>query len=166
MYGVNSMNRFEDRYPYIAAWVQDGIVEIGYIDDDSSFIRVLDEGGMIWSSEDAYPSLDSALEAADAAIAEWCRVHIPDLAMDSAASTLPYTPKQGQYLAYIHQYSQLNGQAPAEHEIQAFFGVTPPTVHQMILKLEQLGFISRIPRQARSIKVLVAPGALPPLGMS
>ncbi len=156
------MDSLEQKYPHIAAWVQDGIVEIGNTDYDPSFIRVLDEGGMIWSGADAYPSLDSALEAADAAIAEWCRVHIPDLIVGSAASP-SYTPKQGQYLAYIHQYTQLHGRAPAEHEIQAFFGVTPPTVHQMILKLEQLGFISRVPRQARSIRVLVPVETLPPL---
>ncbi len=156
------MDNFEQKYPHITAWVQNGIVEIGNTGYDSSFIRVLDEGGTIWSGTDTYPSLDSALEAAETAIAEWCSVDIPDLIRASAA--IPsYTPKQGQYLAYIHQYTQLHGQAPAEHEIQAYFGVTPPTVHQMILRLEQLGFISRTPRQARSIRVLVPAEALPPL---
>ena len=159
------MDNLEQKYPHIATWVQGGIVEIGNTDYDSSFIRVLDEGGMIWSGTDAYPSLDSALEAAETAIAEWCSVHIPDLIVGTTVSP-SYTLKQGQYLAYIHHYTQLHGQAPAEHEIQAFFGVTPPTVHQMILKLEQLGFISRVPRQARSIEVLLPAETLPPLRRS
>jgi repressor LexA len=46
-----------------------------------------------------------------------------------------YTARQGQFLAYIHQYSILNGCAPAEVDMERFFGVTPPTVHQMVLRL-------------------------------
>ncbi len=38
-----------------------------------SWIRVLDEGGMIWESAERYPTLDDALRTADAAIAEWVR---------------------------------------------------------------------------------------------
>jgi DNA-binding MarR family transcriptional regulator len=41
--------------------------------------------------------------------------------------------------------------------------VTPPTIHQMILKLEEKGLISRIPGQARSIKLLVPREDIPPL---
>lgn len=72
-----------------------------------------------------------------------------------------YTKKQGQYLAFIYNYTKINGQPPAEHEIQRYFGVTPPTTHQMILKLEELGFISRVPRQPRTIQVLLSPEQLP-----
>ena len=66
------------------------------------------------------------------------------------------TGKQGQYLAFIHQYTTLHGMAPAEADIQKFFRVSPPTVHQMILTLEKKGLIRRTPGEARSIKVLVA----------
>src|SRR5512132_1672383 len=48
-----------------------------------------------------------------------------------------YSGKQGQYLAFISNYSKLNGRPPAEAEIQRFFKVTPPSVHQMILTLEK-----------------------------
>ena len=58
---------------------------------------------------------------------------------------------------------KLNGIAPAESEIQQYFGVTPPTVHQMVVKLETLGLISRKPRVARSIQVLVSPDDIPEL---
>jgi Mn-dependent DtxR family transcriptional regulator len=44
-----------------------------------------------------------------------------------------FTAKQGQYLAFIDAYTRVNRQPPAERDIQRFFGVTPPTVHQMIL---------------------------------
>jgi len=75
----------------------------------------------------------------------------------------PYTVKQGQYLAYIHQYAVLHGCAPAEADMQRFFAVTPPTVHQMILTLERRGFIRREPGVARSITLIIASESLPAL---
>lgn len=74
-----------------------------------------------------------------------------------------YTERQGQFLAYLHQYSILNGCAPAEADMQRFFQVTPPSVHQMVLTLERRGFIRRVPGQARSITLIVPPESLPPL---
>jgi Mn-dependent DtxR family transcriptional regulator len=74
-----------------------------------------------------------------------------------------FTTKQGQYLAFIYNYTVMHGAAPAEADILQFFGTTPPTIHQMILKLEEAGYISRIPRQPRSIKLLIDPDAIPRL---
>lgn len=74
-----------------------------------------------------------------------------------------FTDKQGQYLAFIHTYELLNRRPPAEADIQRFFCVTAPTVHQMIRQLERLGLIRRTPRQARSIQVLVPAEKLPRL---
>ncbi len=75
----------------------------------------------------------------------------------------PYTEKQGQYLAYIHRYTTKHGQPPAQADIQQYFQVTPPSVHQMILTLEQRRLIERIPGQSRSIKLLVPADQLPRL---
>src|SRR6266576_4154711 len=81
-------------------------------------------------------------------------------------SAKTFTPKQGQYLAFIHLYTRLHRQPPAEADIQEYFRVTPPSVHQMVLTLERSGLIRRQPRAARSIEVLVDPEALPPLRAS
>jgi len=77
--------------------------------------------------------------------------------------SLVHTERQGQFLAYIHQYSILNGRAPAEADMQRFFQTTPPSVHSMVLTLERRGLIRRVPRQARSITLSVPPESLPPL---
>jgi Mn-dependent DtxR family transcriptional regulator len=74
-----------------------------------------------------------------------------------------FTPKQGQYLAFIHLYTRLHRQAPAETDMQQYFRVSPPSVHQMVLTLERAGFIRRQPRTARSIELLVDPKDLPEL---
>jgi DNA-binding MarR family transcriptional regulator len=47
--------------------------------------------------------------------------------------------------------------------MQRHFGVTPPSVHQMVLTLERAGLIRRQPGLARSIQVLVDPNRLPRL---
>ncbi len=75
----------------------------------------------------------------------------------------PFTEKQGQYLAFIYTYIKLNRRPPAEADMQDYFSVTPPTVHQMVLQLERRGLIRRRPGQARSIELLVAAEAIPPL---
>jgi DNA-binding MarR family transcriptional regulator len=74
-----------------------------------------------------------------------------------------FTAKQGQYLAFIDAYIRVNRLPPAERDIQRFFGVTPPTVHQMILTLERNGFIRRTPGASRSIEIVVPPEDLPVL---
>ena len=61
-----------------------------------------------------------------------------------------FTPKQGQYLAFIHYYTKLNECPPAEADMQRYFRVTPPTVHQMVLTLEAKALIKRTPR-ARTV---------------
>lgn len=77
--------------------------------------------------------------------------------------TADFTAKQGQYLAFIYHYTKLNRRPPAQADIRRFFQVTPPTVHQMILTLEKRGLISRTPRAARSLEVLVDRDDLPHL---
>jgi len=72
-----------------------------------------------------------------------------------------FTKKQGQYLAFIHQYTKVHGAPPAEHEMQRHFDVSPPSVHQMVINLEKKGLIERTPGMARSIRVLVPARDLP-----
>lgn len=78
-------------------------------------------------------------------------------------SSPKFTSKQGRYLAYIDSFMKIHGVAPAEAEFQEFFGVSPPTVHQMILTLERRRLISRVPGQARSIRLLIPPSEIPDL---
>jgi Mn-dependent DtxR family transcriptional regulator len=78
-------------------------------------------------------------------------------------SARTFTPKQGQYLAYIYLYTRLHRRPPAETDMQQYFRVSPPSVHQMVLTLERAGLIRRQPRTPRSIQVLVDPKYLPEL---
>ncbi len=75
----------------------------------------------------------------------------------------PFTQKQAQYLAFIYYYTKVNGRPPAEIDMQRYFRVTPPSVHQMVLTLEANGFIERIPGQGRSIRLLIPREQLPDL---
>ena len=75
--------------------------------------------------------------------------------------TPQFTATQGQYLAFIYAYATIHRQAPAEADLRRFFRVTAPSVHRMVIELEQRGLIRRVPRTARSIELLVPPEELP-----
>ena len=77
--------------------------------------------------------------------------------------SVEFTEKQGQYLAFIYAYTKLHRRPPAEADMQQYFEVTPPTVHQMVLALEQRGLISRRAGAPRSIELLLPPERLPVL---
>jgi LexA DNA binding domain len=84
--------------------------------------------------------------------------------MNRTADSRPdFTPKQGQYLAFIHAYTLVNGRPPAAADMMRFFRVAPPSVHQMVLGLEKAGLISRQPAVPRSIALLLDRSDLPEL---
>ena len=74
-----------------------------------------------------------------------------------------FTAKQGRYLAFIYYYTKIHRQAPAESDLERYFPVSPPAIHDMIKTLERNGLIERTPGQARSIRLLVQPEHLPRL---
>jgi repressor LexA len=74
-----------------------------------------------------------------------------------------FTAKQGQYLAFIYYFTKIHGEPPSEAEMQRYFRVTPPAVHQMVLGLESKGLIARTPGKGRSIRLLVSRALLPDL---
>ena len=87
-----------------------------------------------------------------------CQPETPDV-----KKSTQFTHKQGQYLAYIHLYRRLHRQGPAEADMVRYFRVSPPTVHQMIVKLEQMGLIAREKGVARSARVTLAASEIPDL---
>jgi repressor LexA len=74
-----------------------------------------------------------------------------------------FTAKQGQYLAFIYNYTKMHRVPPAETDLERYFRVSPPSVHEMIKTLQRKGFIERTRGQARSISLLVRPEHLPRL---
>jgi hypothetical protein len=67
-------NSFEKNYPHITSWVRDyGWIEMGQDHYSYSFVRALDEGGMVWEGREDYKTIDDALKALDAGIGEWLR---------------------------------------------------------------------------------------------
>lgn len=74
-----------------------------------------------------------------------------------------FTPKQGQYLAFIYYYTKIHGVSPAEADMQRYFRVSAPSVHQMIVTLEDNGLIKRTPGHPRSIRLLLSRDEIPDL---
>ena len=74
-----------------------------------------------------------------------------------------FTHRQGQFLSFIHLYRLLHRQGPAETDMVKFFRVTPPSAHGMVVKLEELGLVTREPGVARSIRVAIPDDEIPKL---
>jgi repressor LexA len=74
-----------------------------------------------------------------------------------------YTSKQGQYLSFIYYYTKIHRIPPAESDLQGYFNVSAPTVHQMVLTLEARGLLERVPGKPRSIRLLFSRDDLPDL---
>ncbi|MEA3209769.1 MAG: hypothetical protein QOE70_2826 [Chthoniobacter sp.] len=113
-------------------------------------------------------AMESAIASIQAALACLDTAEVPP------QSSSPKKPKpspddptrqQGQFLAYIREYMMRNyaGVAPTHAALQRFFDLTPPSVNSMLIRLEQRGFIRRIPHQARAIQLTIAPERIPPL---
>jgi Mn-dependent DtxR family transcriptional regulator len=83
---------------------------------------------------------------------------------ETSPSTSPrWTDRQGQYLAFIYDYTKIHRQPPAETDIARFFGLAPPSVHRMIVDLERRGLVARTPGAPRSLRVLLRRSELPEL---
>ncbi|MFZ2727432.1 MAG: hypothetical protein WAX77_14350 [Methylococcaceae bacterium] len=64
----------EKKYPNIADWIdRHGSIELGQNDYSDSMVRVLDEGGTVWESEEDYNSLDDLFNALEAELAEFIK---------------------------------------------------------------------------------------------
>lgn len=75
------------------------------------------------------------------------------------------TRQQGQFLAFIREYMLRNyaGVAPSHADLQRYFNRSAPSVNSMLIRLEQRGFIRRVPSKARAIELVIPPDRIPPV---
>lgn len=74
-----------------------------------------------------------------------------------------FTHRQGQFLAFIHLYRKMHRRGPAELDMVKHFRVTPPSVHDMVVRLEELGLVTREPGVPRSVRVAIPEEDIPTL---
>lgn len=74
-----------------------------------------------------------------------------------------FTHRQGQFLAFIYLYRKLHRRSPAELDMVQYFRLTPPSVHSMVVKLTQLGLVTREPGVARTLQVVIPKEEIPEL---
>lgn len=66
--------RIDATYPTVARWVMEyGWIEIGQDHMSRSFVRALDEGGLVWEGQEDYATLDDALQDLEAGLVAWMR---------------------------------------------------------------------------------------------
>jgi hypothetical protein len=74
-----------------------------------------------------------------------------------------FTEKQGQYLAFINKFIKSNGYSPEVTDFAKHFCVGSTSIYRIIAKLQEKGFIKRIPQKSRSIELLISEDELPKL---
>jgi repressor LexA len=96
----------------------------------------------------------------------WKTARLDTRFKERAEQVLWFTPRQGQFLAFIHLYWKQHRQAPAEIDLVRYFRLTPPAVHDMIVRLHELGLIMREPGRPRSVRVAIPEEEVPDLEAS
>jgi DNA-binding MarR family transcriptional regulator len=138
----------------------------GLLRDAAKKLRAVlqDEPILAATPLEAQAAMAFAIEAVNAALR---RLDSPDVEKLSSAMPHPGGPtrQQGQFLAFIREYMMRNeaGVAPSHADFQRFFNRTPPSVNSMLIRLEQRGFIRRIPGKARAIELIINPDWILPL---
>ena len=127
-------------------------------------VAIQNEAVMAETSLEAQAALESVSEAIRAALARLQSIG-PERNPSSAPLPGGPTRQQGQFLAFIAEYIMRNqgGVAPSHADLQRFFNLTAPSVNSMLIRLEQRGFIRRIPGKARAIELVIKPDQVPPL---
>ena len=70
--GKNTKSTGSAAHPHL--WIRAtefGTIEIGHCHQTRSFIRVLDEGGLVWKGRRSCPTLNAALADAEAGVSRW-----------------------------------------------------------------------------------------------
>ena len=63
----------EEKYPFIASWVVDGQIQIGQAESSyEPMAAVIDAGGLVWSTDEPFASLDALFDEMERAIGRWC----------------------------------------------------------------------------------------------
>ena len=126
-------------------------------------VIIQDEAVMPETPIEAQTAIESAAEAIGAALRRLKSI-APE---ETPSAALPGGPtrQQGQFLAFIREYVMRHeaGVAPSHADLQRFFNLTAPSVNSMLIRLEQRGFIHRIPGKARAIEIIIQPDSIPPL---
>lgn len=65
------------------------------------------------------------------------------------------TKRQAEYLAFIRAFTVRRGMSPSFEDLAQHFLTTAPTVNGMIKTLEAKGFLTRVPGQARTLRIVV-----------
>jgi hypothetical protein len=143
--------------------------------DVAAVKSLLDDAGQqlraVLQDETILPETPMEAQSAMESAADSIEVALRRLeSISSKASPAPSSPggptrQQGQFLAFIREFILRNeaGVAPSHKDFQWFFNLTPPSVNSMLIRLEQRGFIRRVPGKARAIEIICQAEWIPPL---
>lgn len=66
------------------------------------------------------------------------------------------TENQGQYLVFIHEFIKAHGYSPDVMDFIKYFHVGSTSVYRTLARLEEKGFMKRLPQKPRSVDLLIS----------
>ena len=79
----------EEKYPFIASWVVDGQIQIGQTESYEPFAAVIDQGGVIWETDEPFTSMDALFDEMEQGIGRWCKEYGIEL-VDRQGKVIPW----------------------------------------------------------------------------
>lgn len=72
-----------------------------------------------------------------------------------------YSPRQGQFIAFIHHYTKVSGQAPTDRDVERYFKISSSAAREMIERLEWGKFVACSDTKPRTLRVLIPAEQVP-----
>lgn len=149
---LSANTRSHDLKTKAEAYARIGVAYRWYIDPEVRTLHAFELSGGRWVESAVFCGDDivcaKPFETVGIPMADWW-------VGQTQPTRVRMTARQGEILAFILAYTKVHQQPPAEHEICARFSLSPPSVHDAIVRMEKAGLIARTPGQARSIRILV-----------
>lgn len=74
-----------------------------------------------------------------------------------------YSPRQGQFIAFIHNFTKVSGQAPTDRDVERYFKISSSGAREMIERLEWGKFVASSDDKPRRLRVLIPAEQVPEL---
>lgn len=81
--------KLEEKYPFIASWVADGQIQIGQTESYEPVAVAIDQGGVVWETDEPFDSLAALFDEMERGIGRWCKEQGIEL-VDHQGKAIPW----------------------------------------------------------------------------
>ena len=149
---VQAPGLLQQVYPTIARWASGyGWVEFGIDGLDRPFVRALDEGGTVWEGEGRYGTLDEALGAMEAGLAEFLEEEGFNKGRGGSAKKKPIAASDEK--PKPSKKTPPKAPSPPKRDARVKPEATPPVPRTIVEKVRKFAEIAEALRRGQHIEI-------------